>query len=53
MEGCILVSHAHRDLELVRPISNELERHGHYPLLFFLKCLDADDARLPARTQPQ
>ena len=25
----------------------ELERHGHNPLLFFLKCLDADDARLP------
>ena len=28
-------------------IHNELERRGHHPLLFFLKCLEADDARLP------
>jgi len=34
-------------LEKVRRIRNELERRGHNPLLFFLKCLEADDARLP------
>ena len=27
--------------------ANELERRGHNPLLFFLKRLEADDARLP------
>lgn len=43
----IFVSHSHRDLEKVRRIRNELERRGHNPLLFFLKCLEADDARLP------
>jgi hypothetical protein len=43
----IFVSHSHRDLEKVRQIRNELERLGHNPLLFFLKCLEADDARLP------
>ena len=41
------VSHSHRDLEKVREIRNELERRGHNLLLFFLKCLEADDARLP------
>ena len=34
-------------MEKVRRIRNELERRGHNPLLFFLKCLEADDARLP------
>jgi hypothetical protein len=43
----IFVSHSHRDLEKVREIRNELERRGHNPLLFFLKCLSDDDARLP------
>ena len=43
----IFVSHSHRDLEKVRQIRNELERRGHNPLLFFLKCMDDDDARLP------
>lgn len=43
----LFVSPSHRDLEQVLPIRNELERRGHNPLLFFLKCLDADDARLP------
>ena len=43
----IFVSHSHRDLEKVRPIRNELERRGHHPLLFLLKCLEDDDARLP------
>ena len=36
----------HRDVENIRQIRNELERRGHNPLLFFLKCLEADDARL-------
>ena len=43
----IFVSHSHRDLEKVRQIRNELERRGHNPLLFFLKCMEDDDARLP------
>lgn len=43
----MFVSHSHRDLEKVRRIRNELERRGHNPLVFFLKCLAADDARLP------
>lgn len=43
----IFISHSHRDLENVRQIRNELERRGHNPLLFFLKCLENDDARLP------
>ena len=32
---------------MARQIRNELERRGHNPLLFFLKCLEADDASLP------
>jgi len=43
----IFVSHSHRDLEKVREIRNYLEQRGHNPLLFFLKCLNDDDARLP------
>ncbi len=43
----IFVSHSHRDLEKVRQIRNELERRGHNPLLFFLKSMEDDDARLP------
>ncbi|MCB2231732.1 toll/interleukin-1 receptor domain-containing protein [bacterium] len=43
----IFVSHSHRDLGQVRQIRNELEKLGHNPLLFFLKCLSSDDARLP------
>lgn len=43
----VFVSHSHRDLEQVREIRNELEKRGHNPLLFFLKCLNDDDARLP------
>jgi hypothetical protein len=34
-------------MEKVRRIRNELERRGQNPHLFFLKCLEADDARLP------
>ena len=43
----IFVSHSHRDLEKVRQIRNELEKRGHNPLLFFLKCLEDDNALLP------
>lgn len=43
----IFVSHSHRDLEKVREIRNYLEKKGANPLLFFLKCLSDDDARLP------
>jgi len=43
----VFVSHSHRDLEKVREIRNYLEGKGRNPLLFFLKCLDDDDARLP------
>jgi len=32
-------------LEKVREIRNELERRGHNPLPFFLKCLEDDDER--------
>src|SRR5262249_45422678 len=41
------VSHSQRDLNKVRRIRDELERLGHRPLLFYLKCLDQSDARLP------
>jgi len=47
------VSHSHRDLEKVREIRNELERRGCNPLLFFLKCLDADNALLPKLIQDE
>jgi hypothetical protein len=43
----IFISHSHRDLEKVRQIRNYLEKQGANPLLFFLKCLNDDDARLP------
>lgn len=43
----VFVSHSRRDLERVRGIRNYLESKGRNPLLFFLKCLDNDDARLP------
>jgi hypothetical protein len=40
----IFVSHSNRDIEKVREIRNELERRGHNPVLFFLKCMDATEA---------
>lgn len=43
----IFLSHSNKDFEQVREIRNELERRGHKPLMFFLKCLESDDARLP------
>jgi hypothetical protein len=43
----IFVSHSNLDLKRVRQIRDALEKDGHKPLLFFLKCLQKDDARLP------
>lgn len=40
----IFVSHSNRDIEKVREIRNELERRGHNPVLFFLKCMEATEA---------
>jgi hypothetical protein len=39
----IFVSHSHKDLEKVRQVRDALEKMGHNPLLFFLKCLGDDD----------
>lgn len=43
----IFLSHSHKDIEKVRLIRNKLEQNGHNPILFFLKCLNDDDAELP------
>jgi len=43
----IFVSHSGKDLKEVRRIRNELEALGANPILFFLKCLDEKDSRLP------
>jgi TIR domain-containing protein len=43
----IFVSHSNKDLKKVREIRDILEREGHKPLLFYLKCLNQNDARLP------
>ena len=43
----IFVSHSHKDLRKVREIRDFLEGEGHHPLLFYLKCLEQNDARLP------
>ena len=43
----IFLSHSHLDLEKVRYIRNQLELRGHNPLIFFLKCLEDDNALLP------
>lgn len=41
--GCwIFLSHSSADIEKVRLIRNEFERHAHNPLAFHLKCLNAD-----------
>lgn len=40
----IFVSHSNRDIEKVREIRNELERRGHNPVLFFLKCMETTEA---------
>jgi len=38
----IFVSHSNRDFKAVREIRNTLEGFGHYPILFFLKCISDD-----------
>lgn len=43
----IFLSHSHKDLDKVRHIRDELERKGHNPLIFFLKCLEDDGSELP------
>ncbi|MGO4882323.1 MAG: toll/interleukin-1 receptor domain-containing protein [Bryobacteraceae bacterium] len=43
----VFVSHSHKDLSKVREIRDALERLGHKPLLFYLKCLEDDSAELP------
>jgi hypothetical protein len=43
----IFVSHSNLDFAKVKLIRDELEKEGHKPLLFFLKCLDEKDPRLP------
>lgn len=48
VEGAwIFLSHSHRDLDKVRQIRDVLERKGHNPLIFFLKCLEDDGSELP------
>jgi TIR domain-containing protein len=39
----IFLSHSHHDIYEVRRIRNQLEEMGHFPILFFLKCLDSKD----------
>ena len=38
----IFMSHSHQDYDKVRALRNELEKQGHHPLMFFLKCLNDD-----------
>ena len=52
----IFVSHSNRDIEKVREIRNELERRGHNPVLFYLKCMEvteADDLLLWQLIEPE
>jgi hypothetical protein len=43
----IFLSHSNKDFEKVREIRNELEKRGHKPIMFYLKCLEGDNAMLP------
>lgn len=43
----IFLSHSHKDFDRIVPLRNNLEKDGHHPLMFFLKCLD-DDAEIDA-----
>lgn len=43
----IFVSHSNLDFKKVRQVRGALEEEGHKPLLFFLKCLNNNDQRLP------
>jgi hypothetical protein len=36
----VFLSHSNRDFDGVVKVRNELERLGHRPLMFFLKCID-------------
>lgn len=41
--GCwIFLSHASRDIDLVRRVRNEFEKYGQNPLAFHLRCLDEE-----------
>jgi hypothetical protein len=35
----VFVSHSNKDFQAVRSVRNALEERGHFPLLFFLKCV--------------
>jgi len=35
----VFLSHSHRDIIQVRQVRDDLEAEGHFPLMFFLKCL--------------
>jgi len=39
----VFVSHSNKDIDAVRLVRDELERSGHHPLLFFLKCINDND----------
>lgn len=44
--GCwIFLSHASKDIELVRRVRNEFEKYGQNPLAFHLRCLDEEYPR--------
>lgn len=44
--GCwIFLSHASRDIDLVRRVRNEFEKYGQNPLAFHLRCLDEEYPR--------
>ena len=43
----VFLSHSNKDFEKVREIRNELEKRGHKPIMFYLKCLENDNALLP------
>lgn len=43
----VFLSHSNKDFEQVREIRNELEKRGHKPIMFYLKCLESDNAMLP------
>ena len=41
--GCwIFLSHASKDIDLVRRVMNEFEKYGQNPLAFHLRCLDEE-----------
>jgi hypothetical protein len=43
----IFVSHSDKDIGKVREIRNELEKRGHKPIIFYLKCVEDNSAPLP------